>query len=110
MHLKFIKMRQIPFANTFATDGIKTLIGEALWNYHGAKGIGLGLDSALERVLGWKNPVTKLHLAHLVKLGREFTDWNGFTDINTIPDQAPKAAKPPISRDRRIRNSDAIAP
>lgn len=71
------------FANTFATDGIKTLIGEVFGRLMKQRA-GAGVIR-LETSFGGGKTHDEIALWHMCKLGREIHGLERFTDINIIP-------------------------
>lgn len=78
------------FANTFATDGIKTLIGEVFGRLMKQRA-GAGVIR-LETSFGGGKTHDEIALWHICKLGREIHGLERFTDINTIPDRPLQVA------------------
>ncbi|MEG4997245.1 ATP-binding protein [Microcoleus sp. B4-D4] len=73
------------FANTFATDGIKTLIREVFGRLM-KQSAGAGVIR-LETSFGGGKTHDEIALWHICKQGREISGLERFTDINTIPDR-----------------------
>ena len=78
------------FANTFATDGIKTLISEVFSRLMKQRA-GAGVIR-LETSFGGGKTHDEIALWHICKLGREIHGLERFTDINTIPDRPLQVA------------------
>lgn len=78
------------FANTFATDGIKTLIGEVFGRLMKQRA-GAGVIR-LETSFGGGKTHDEIALWHICKLGREIHGLERFTDINIIPDRPLQVA------------------
>ena len=78
------------FANTFATDGIKTLISEVFGRLMKQRA-GAGVIR-LETSFGGGKTHDEIALWHICKLGREIHGLERFTDINTIPDRPLQVA------------------
>jgi hypothetical protein len=73
------------FANTFATDGIKTLIREVLGRLM-KQSAGAGVVR-LETSFGGGKTHDEIALWHICKQGREIQGLERFTDISVIPDR-----------------------
>ncbi|MEG5136317.1 MULTISPECIES: ATP-binding protein [unclassified Microcoleus] len=73
------------FANTFATDGIKTLIREVFGRLM-KQSAGAGVIR-LETSFGGGKTHDEIALWHICKLGREIHGLERFTDISIIPDR-----------------------
>ncbi|MBN3957901.1 DUF499 domain-containing protein [Nostoc sp. NMS8] len=79
------------FANTFATDGLKTLISEVFGRLVGAA-VGSPIIR-LETSFGGGKTHDEIALWHIAKHGREIPGLDRFTDnINLIPDRPIQAA------------------
>lgn len=79
------------FANTFATDGLKTLISEVFGRLVGAA-VGSPIIR-LETSFGGGKTHDEIALWHIAKHGREISGLDRFTDnINLIPDRPIQAA------------------
>jgi hypothetical protein len=79
------------FANTFATDGLKTLISEVFGRLVGAA-VGSPIIR-LETSFGGGKTHDEIALWHIAKHGREISGLDRFTDnINFIPDRPIQAA------------------
>lgn len=79
------------FANTFATDGLKTLISEVFGRLVGAA-VGSPIIR-LETSFGGGKTHDEIALWHIAKHGREIPGLDRFTDnINFIPDRPIQAA------------------
>jgi Protein of unknown function (DUF499) len=78
------------FANTFATDGIKTLIGEVFGRLMKQRA-GAGVIR-LETSFGGGKTHDEIALWHICKLGREIHGLERFTDIKIIPDRPLQVA------------------
>ena len=78
------------FANTFATDGIKTLISEVFGRLM-KQSAGAGVIR-LETSFGGGKTHDEIALWHICKLGREIHGLERFTDIGVIPDRPLQVA------------------
>lgn len=79
------------FANTFATDGLKTLISEVFGRLVG-EAVGSPIIR-LETSFGGGKTHDEIALWHIAKHGREISGLDRFTDnINLIPDRPIQAA------------------
>ena len=78
------------FANTFATDGIKTLIREVLGRLM-KQSAGAGVVR-LETSFGGGKTHDEIALWHICKQGREILGLERFTDISVIPDRPIQVA------------------
>ncbi len=78
------------FANTFATDGIKTLISEVFGRLM-KQSAGAGVIR-LETSFGGGKTHDEIALWHICKLGREIHGLERFTDISVIPDRPLQVA------------------
>ncbi|MEG3881314.1 DUF499 domain-containing protein [Microcoleus sp. herbarium7] len=78
------------FANTFATDGIKTLIGEVFGRLM-KQSAGAGVVR-LETSFGGGKTHDEIALWHICKQGREIAGLERFTDISVIPDRPLQVA------------------
>ena len=79
------------FANTFATDGLKTLISEVFGRLVGAA-VGSPIIR-LETSFGGGKTHDEIALWHIAKNGRDISGLDRFTDnINLIPDRPIQAA------------------
>ncbi|MBE9162333.1 ATP-binding protein [Tychonema sp. LEGE 06208] len=78
------------FANTFATDGIKTLIREVFSRL--TKQSSGAAVIRLETSFGGGKTHDEIALWHICKQGREISGLERFTDINTIPDRPIQVA------------------
>ena len=78
------------FANTFATEGIKTLISEVFGRLMKQRA-GAGVIR-LETSFGGGKTHDEIALWHICKLGREIHELERFTDISLIPDRPLQVA------------------
>ena len=78
------------FANTFATDGIKTLIREVFSRLTG-KSSGSPVIR-LETSFGGGKTHDEIALWHICKQGREIEGLDRFIDLNLIPDRPVQVA------------------
>jgi predicted AAA+ superfamily ATPase len=78
------------FANTFATDGIKTLIREVFSRLM-KQSAGAGVVR-LETSFGGGKTHDEIALWHICKQGREILGLERFTDISVIPDRPIQVA------------------
>ncbi|MEG3925305.1 DUF499 domain-containing protein [Microcoleus sp. T3_D1] len=78
------------FANTFATDGIKTLIREVFSRLM-KQSAGAGVVR-LETSFGGGKTHDEIALWHICKQGREIAGLERFTDISVIPDRPIQVA------------------
>ncbi|MEA5526714.1 ATP-binding protein [Nodularia spumigena] len=78
------------FANTFATDGLKTLISEVFGRL-----VGTAVGSPiirLETSFGGGKTHDEIALWHIAKNGRDISGLDRFADLNLIPDRPIQAA------------------
>jgi Protein of unknown function (DUF499) len=78
------------FANTFATDGLKTLISEVFGRL-----VGTAVGSPiirLETSFGGGKTHDEIALWHIAKNGRDISGLDRFVDLNLIPDRPIQAA------------------
>ncbi len=78
------------FANTFATDGLKTLISEVFGRL-----VGTAIGSPiirLETSFGGGKTHDEIALWHIAKNGRDIPGLDRFADLNLIPDRPIQAA------------------
>ncbi|MBD2166422.1 ATP-binding protein [Calothrix membranacea FACHB-236] len=78
------------FANTFATDGLKTLISEVFGRLVG-EAVGSPIIR-LETSFGGGKTHDEIALWHIAKNGREISGLDRFADLNLIPDRPIQAA------------------
>lgn len=78
------------FANTFATDGLKTLISEVFGRLVGAA-VGSPIIR-LETSFGGGKTHDEIALWHIAKHGRDIAGLDRFADLNLIPDRPIQAA------------------
>ncbi|MDZ8263869.1 MAG: DUF499 domain-containing protein [Nostoc sp. ChiQUE01b] len=78
------------FANTFATDGLKTLISEVFGRLVGAA-VGSPIIR-LETSFGGGKTHDEIALWHIAKHGRHIPGLDRFADLNLIPDRPIQAA------------------
>jgi hypothetical protein len=78
------------FANTFATDGLKTLISEVFGRLVGAA-VGSPIIR-LETSFGGGKTHDEIALWHIAKNGRDISGLDRFADLNLIPDRPIQAA------------------
>ncbi|MBC1220973.1 ATP-binding protein [Nostoc sp. UCD121] len=78
------------FANTFATDGLKTLISEVFGRLVGAA-VGSPIIR-LETSFGGGKTHDEIALWHIAKHGRDIPGLDRFTNLNLIPDRPIQAA------------------
>lgn len=78
------------FANTFATDGLKTLISEVFGRLVGAA-VGSPIIR-LETSFGGGKTHDEIALWHIAKNGRDIAGLDRFADLNLIPDRPIQAA------------------
>ncbi|MCC2691623.1 DUF499 domain-containing protein [Nodularia sp. LEGE 04288] len=78
------------FANTFATDGLKTLISEVFGRLVGAA-VGSPIIR-LETSFGGGKTHDEIALWHIAKNGRDISGLDRFADFNLIPDRPIQAA------------------
>ncbi len=78
------------FANTFATDGLKTLISEVFGRLVGAA-VGSPIIR-LETSFGGGKTHDEIALWHIAKNGRDISGLDRFVDLNLIPDRPIQAA------------------
>uniref|UniRef100_UPI0035948F9E DUF499 domain-containing protein n=1 Tax=Nostoc sp. TaxID=1180 RepID=UPI0035948F9E len=78
------------FANTFATDGLKTLISEVFGRLVGAA-VGSPIIR-LETSFGGGKTHDEIALWHIAKHGREIPGLDRFANLNLIPDRPIQAA------------------
>ncbi|MBD2302327.1 ATP-binding protein [Nostoc sp. FACHB-190] len=78
------------FANTFATDGLKTLISEVFGRLVGAA-VGSPIIR-LETSFGGGKTHDEIALWHIAKNGRAISGLDRFADLNLIPDRPIQAA------------------
>ncbi|MFN6478295.1 ATP-binding protein [Nostoc sp. DedQUE07] len=78
------------FANTFATDGLKTLISEVFGRLVGAA-VGSPIIR-LETSFGGGKTHDEIALWHIAKNGRDISGLDRFVDLSLIPDRPIQAA------------------
>jgi len=78
------------FANTFATDGLKTLISEVFGRLVGAA-VGSPIIR-LETSFGGGKTHDEIALWHIAKHGRDILGLDRFADLNLIPDRPIQAS------------------
>ncbi|MFK0731028.1 MAG: ATP-binding protein, partial [Gloeotrichia echinulata HAB0833] len=78
------------FANTFATDGLKTLISEVFGRLVGAA-VGSPIIR-LETSFGGGKTHDEIALWHIAKNGRDISGLDRFADLNLIPDRPIQAS------------------